>query len=77
MKALRDLLDGISPHVEKGGRFEKLGSAFEAVDTLAFSPGIQTRTSSHVRDGLDYKRLMFFVVAALGPANLDVFTRQP
>ena len=70
MKALRDLLDSIHPHVSKGGKFEKLGSLYEAVDTLAFSPGFQTRTGSHVRDGLDYKRMMFFVVNALVPCIL-------
>ncbi len=68
MKPIRDLLDKLGAQVEKGAKFEKLASAYEAVDTLAFSPGIQTRTGSHVRDGLDYKRLMFFVVLALGPA---------
>ena len=49
------------------GRFQAFGSLYEAIDTLAFTPGIQTRTSSHVRDGLDYKRMMFLVVMALGP----------
>lgn len=70
MKRLRDLLDRIEPHVQKGGRFEFLASAYEALDTLAFSPGFQTRTASHVRDGLDYKRMMFIVVMALGPCLL-------
>ena len=50
MQFLRDLLDKMATGVEKGARFERLGSAFEAVDTLAFSPGHVTRTSSHVRD---------------------------
>ncbi len=67
MKALRDLLDQIEPHISKGGRFQAFGSFYEAIDTLAFSPGIQTRTGSHVRDGLDYKRMMLLVVLALGP----------
>jgi Na+-transporting NADH:ubiquinone oxidoreductase subunit B len=67
MQFLRDLLDKIAPEVEKGGRFEKLGSTYEAIDTLAFSPGHVTRTGSHVRDSLDYKRMMFIVVIALQP----------
>ncbi|MDH3685316.1 MAG: NADH:ubiquinone reductase (Na(+)-transporting) subunit B [Myxococcales bacterium] len=67
MKPLRDLLDAIHPHVSEGGRFRIFGSMYEAIDTLAFSPGFQTRTASHVRDGLDYKRMMFLVVMALGP----------
>lgn len=70
MKPLRDLLDRIEPHVSKDGRFQAFGSLYEAIDTLAFSPGIQTRTASHVRDGLDYKRMMFLVVVALGPCLL-------
>jgi len=70
VKPLRDLLDSIHPHVQKGGRFQAFGSLYEAIDTLAFSPGFQTRTTSHVRDGLDYKRMMFFVVNALVPALL-------
>ena len=70
MKALRDLLDSIEPHVQKGGKFQAFGSFYEAVDTLAFSPGFQTRTGSHIRDGLDYKRMMFFVVNALAPCIL-------
>lgn len=70
MQFLRDLLDKAAPHVQKGGRFQALGSAYEALDTMAFTPGIQTRTASHVRDGLDYKRMMFVVVMALGPCLL-------
>jgi len=67
VKPLRDLLDRIHRHVSEGGRFSALGSFYEAIDTLAFTPGFQTRTASHVRDGLDYKRMMFIVVMALGP----------
>ncbi len=67
MQFLRDMLDKIAPEVEKGGRFSKLASTYEAIDTLAFSPGHVTRTGSHVRDGMDYKRMMFLVVIALQP----------
>jgi Na+-transporting NADH:ubiquinone oxidoreductase subunit B len=70
MKFLRDALDKIGEDFHKGGPLEKLYALYEAIDTLAFTPGIQTRTSSHVRDGLDYKRMMFFVVVALGPCLL-------
>ena len=70
MKRLRRLLDSIHPHVEKGARFEKLYAAYEAVDTLLYSPGLTTRTASHVRDGLDLKRMMSFVIVALIPCVL-------
>ena len=39
MKALRDLLDSVAPLFEKGGKFEKLYPAYEAQDTILFTPG--------------------------------------
>lgn len=71
MKFLRDALDTyIVPHVEKGGKFERLYPLYEAADSFLFTPGIVTRTGSHVRDGLDYKRMMSLVMVALGPCLL-------
>ena len=55
---LRDVLDNIEPHFEKGGRFEKFYSVYEMVDTVFYSPGHVTKTSSHVRDAVDMKRVM-------------------
>lgn len=55
---LRDVLDNIEPHFEKGGRFEKFYSVYEMVDTIFYSPGHVTKTSSHVRDAVDMKRVM-------------------
>jgi Na+-transporting NADH:ubiquinone oxidoreductase subunit B len=55
---LRDVLDNIEPHFEKGGRFEKFYSVYEMVDTIFYSPGHVTQTSSHVRDAVDMKRVM-------------------
>jgi Na+-transporting NADH:ubiquinone oxidoreductase subunit B len=54
----------------KGKPLEKLYPLFEAGDTIAFTPGETTEGASHVRDGLDLKRLMFTVVIALGPCML-------
>ncbi|MBT4159765.1 MAG: NADH:ubiquinone reductase (Na(+)-transporting) subunit B [Gammaproteobacteria bacterium] len=59
--SLRDVLDGIEPHFEEGGRFEKLFPLYEMVDTILYSPGQVTRTSSHVRDAVDMKRTMVTV----------------
>lgn len=67
MKFLRDLNDQIAPHFEKGGRFEKLYPIFEMHDTGMFTPGDVTKTGSHVRDGIDLKRMMITVVIALVP----------
>ena len=38
------------------------------VDTLLYSPADVTRGSPHVRDAIDLKRLMIFVVLAVTPA---------
>jgi Na+-transporting NADH:ubiquinone oxidoreductase subunit B len=70
MQRLRQLLDRVAPHFERGGRFEKIHPAFESVDTLLYSPGTTTRTASHVRDGLDLKRMMSMVIVALLPCVL-------
>ena len=59
--SLRSFMDGIAPHFEKGGRFEKLYPAFEAIDTALYTPGKVTGGASHVRDALDLKRIMMTV----------------
>ena len=67
MKFLRDMLDKQRPLFEKGGRFEKLHPLFEANETFLFTPGRVTEGASHVRDGIDLKRMMTVVVVALLP----------
>jgi Na+-transporting NADH:ubiquinone oxidoreductase subunit B len=67
MKFLRNLLDKQARHFEKGGVFEKLEPLWEANDTFLFSPSHVTKAASHVRDGLDLKRMMIVVVVALLP----------
>ena len=57
MKGLRNFLDRLEPLFTRGGRFEKLGAVYEMVDTLLYSPPDVTRSSPHVRDALDLKRL--------------------
>jgi len=65
---LRNFLDTIEPHFEKGGRFEKLYTIYEMVDTATYKPSIVTRTTAHVRDANDMKRIMILVwFAALLP----------
>ncbi len=67
MKFLLDLHDKAKPHFEKGGRLEFFYPIFEAQYTGLFTPGFVTKTGSHVRDGLDLKRMMITVVIALVP----------
>ena len=70
MQFLRKLLDTQGKVFLKGGKLEKFYPLYEAGDTFLFSPGQTTKTASHVRDGLDLKRMMFTVVIALIPAVL-------
>ncbi|MEA1887842.1 MAG: NADH:ubiquinone reductase (Na(+)-transporting) subunit B [Bacteroidota bacterium] len=70
MKALRKKIDKIKPHFEKGGRFEKLHSLFDAIEVLIFVPDRVTSRGSHIRDGVDMKRVMITVWMALIPSVL-------
>jgi|GEM_PF-788909 len=65
MRFLRALLDKQARLFEKGGKLEKLYPLYEANDSFLFTPGHVTAGASHVRDGLDVKRLMMTVVVAL------------
>ncbi len=70
MKALREFVDKQKPHFEKGGRFEKLHSTFEAFETFLFVPNTVTHSGAHIRDAIDMKRTMIIVVLALIPPLL-------
>ncbi len=70
MKFIRNILDNIKPQVQKGGKFEKFHSMFDAVETLFFVSDYVTTKGAHIRDAIDLKRNMFMVVIALVPALL-------
>lgn len=67
MKLLRDQLDKLHPLFAHGGKLERLYPLYEAADTFLYTPGEVTQTGSHVRDGIDLKRIMSLVVVALLP----------
>jgi Na+-transporting NADH:ubiquinone oxidoreductase subunit B len=70
MSRLRRFLDRLQPQFAKGGRYEKFQALFEMVDTFLYTPADVTRTAPHVRDGIDLKRVMTYVVIALLPCLL-------
>jgi len=71
MKALFDFMDkNIAPLFEKGGKLEWLYPLWEAGDTFNRTPGDVTPSAPHVRDSIDQKRLMIFVIYALVPSIL-------
>lgn len=70
MKPIRRLVDTIKPHFSRGGKFEKLHPAFDALETFLFTPGSTTKDGVHVRDAMDLKRTMMTVIIALIPTLL-------
>ena len=71
MKFLFDLMDKkIAPLFEKGGKFERLYPLYEAGDTFNRTPADVTPGAPHVRDSIDQKRLMIFVIYGLLPCIL-------
>ncbi len=67
---LRNIVDKIKPTFMEGGKLSFLASTFDAVETFLFVPNTTTQKGAHVRDAIDMKRTMFFVVMALIPAFL-------
>jgi Na+-transporting NADH:ubiquinone oxidoreductase subunit B len=68
---MRQLLDDkIAPHFHEGGKFEKYYTFYEMFDTMLYSPSSVTRSATHVRDGIDLKRVMMTVWFATFPAIL-------
>ncbi len=70
MKFIRNILDNIKPHVQKGEKFQAFHAMYDAADTLFYVPNTVTTSGSHIRDGVDMKRSMFMVVIAMMPALL-------
>jgi Na+-transporting NADH:ubiquinone oxidoreductase subunit B len=62
---LRRILDQHAHHFHKGGRLERFYALYDAADTFLYTPSTVTAGPSHVRDGLDLKRLMSIVIVSL------------
>ncbi|MGM0563581.1 MAG: NADH:ubiquinone reductase (Na(+)-transporting) subunit B [Pseudomonadota bacterium] len=67
---MRKFLDNIAPQFEKGGKYEKFYAIYEMVDTFFWSPPEVTSGRTHVRDAIDLKRVMSYVVIATLPCIL-------
>ncbi|MCE8034704.1 NADH:ubiquinone reductase (Na(+)-transporting) subunit B [Halomonas sp. MCCC 1A11057] len=65
---IRQTLDNLEPHFHKGGKYEKWYPLYEAVDTIFYAPPSVTKTTAHVRDGVDLKRIMITVWLCTFPA---------
>jgi len=67
MNPIKHIFDRLRPHFHPGGRLASLYAFFEATETVFFLPGRKTTAAPHIRDGLDVKRFMFYVIVALTP----------
>lgn len=68
MKFLRKFFDNQEKHFKEGGKLKGLFYVYEAFDTILFTPGKRTPGASHIRDAMDFKRIMMMVIYALVPA---------
>jgi Na+-transporting NADH:ubiquinone oxidoreductase subunit B len=64
---LRHYLERIQPLFRRGGPLERFGAIYEMVDTFIYTPPDVTAGAPHVRDAIDLKRVMIFVVLACTP----------
>ncbi len=68
MKFLHNIFNNLEPHFTNGGKYEKYFAVYEMFDTFVRQPGTPTHSASHVRDGIDLKRMMILVWIATFPA---------
>ncbi|AUD79748.1 NADH:ubiquinone reductase (Na(+)-transporting) subunit B [Kangiella profundi] len=65
---LKNFIEKIEPHFEKGGKWEKWYALYEAAATIFYTPGHVAKGGTHVRDNIDLKRIMIMVWFATFPA---------
>ena len=70
MKFLRKIFDNAHAKLNKSEKTKKLFPLVDSVDTLMFTPNHTTKGGAHIRDGIDLKRTMMFVIIALIPCLL-------
>lgn len=65
---LKAFIEKIEPDFEAGGKYEKWYALYEAAATIFYTPGKVTKSTTHVKDSVDLKRIMIFVWMATFPA---------
>ncbi|HKK82053.1 MAG TPA: NADH:ubiquinone reductase (Na(+)-transporting) subunit B [Prolixibacteraceae bacterium] len=69
-QGIKNFFDKHRPKFEKGGKLHPFQSVFEGFETFLYVPDKTTGKGSHVRDYIDLKRTMIFVVLAVIPTML-------
>ena len=70
MKFLRKIFDNAHATLNKKESTKKFFPLVDALDTLVFTPNHVTNKGAHIRDAIDLKRTMAFVVLAMLPCIL-------
>ncbi|CCK81031.1 NADH:ubiquinone reductase (Na(+)-transporting) subunit B [Desulfobacula toluolica] len=70
MNPLRKLIDSSAKHFTGSGKFNRLEPLFDATKTFFFLPSSKNKHTPFVRDSLDLKRYMSFVILSLLPVTL-------
>ncbi|MGJ8680406.1 NADH:ubiquinone reductase (Na(+)-transporting) subunit B [Paraglaciecola sp.] len=65
---LKAFLEKIEPDFEAGGKYEKWYALYEAAATIFYTPGTVNKSTTHVKDSIDLKRIMIMVWMATFPA---------
>ena len=65
---MKKLLKNIESHFQNGGKYEKYYPLFEMVDTFLYTPPSRVEKAPYLRDYIDMKRVMMFVIIAMLPA---------
>jgi len=68
MNPLKKLFDHNEPHFTGAGKYKKFAPLFDATKTFFFLPSPKTVVMPFIRDHIDLKRYMSFVLIALVPA---------
>lgn len=67
MKSLNNFLKNMGRHFEEGGKYQKYYPLYEAFDSFLYGSTLTTKEGPHVRDSIDFKRIMTIVIIALLP----------
>ncbi len=67
MKSLNKIFKDAGHHFEKGGKFHLWYPLYEAFDSFLFGSSLTAGSAPHVRDSIDFKRIMTTVIIALIP----------
>lgn len=69
-KFLDRYLQALEPHFKPGGRLARWYPLYEATDSFLMGSRLTTATAPHIRDAIDFKRIMIVVIIALIPCVL-------